>query len=172
MFAELTIALGLCATAKVALAAPFAAPSTTYVNWRTAKFNGVNLGGWLNQESTIDTDWWAQYSGGAPDEVGLCANLGSQCGPVLERRYATWITPSTVDELAAAGVNLLRVSTTYAAWVKVPGDQHYSGSQQSYLKTISTYAINKYDMHVSHRKDIFPQNECKTRRLLQAYSPS
>jgi aryl-phospho-beta-D-glucosidase BglC (GH1 family) len=152
--AKLTMALGICATAKLALAAPVTAPSTTYVNWKTAKFNGVNLGGWLNQESTIDTDWWAKYSGGSPDEAGLCAHLGSRCGPVLERRYSTWITTSTIDELACHGVNLLRIATTYAAWVKVPGDQHYSGNQQSYLKKIATYAINKYDMHVSHSRDL------------------
>lgn len=155
MFAKITVGLSLYAMAKVALAAPFTAPSTAYVKWKTAKFNGVNLGGWLNQESTIDTDWWAQYSGGTPDEAGLCAHLGSQCGPVLERRYATWITPSTIDELAAVGINLLRVSTTYAAWVKVPGDQHYSGSQQSYLRNIATYAINKYNMHVRHCNNVF-----------------
>lgn len=141
-----TLALGLCAFIKNVLGAP---TSTAYVDWRTAKFNGVNLGGWLVQESTIDTDWWATYSGGAPDEWGLCAHLGSQCGPVLERRYSTWITPSTIDELAALDINLLRIPTTYAAWVKVPGSQLYYGPQQSYLKTIATYAIRKYDMHVS-----------------------
>ncbi|KAI5254589.1 endo-beta-1,3-glucanase, partial [Aureobasidium subglaciale] len=106
------------------------------------------LGGWLVQESTIDTAFWSQYSGGAPDEWGLCVNLGSQCGPVLEKRYASWISTSDIDKLAAANITLLRIPTTYAAWVKVPGSQLYSGNQLSFLKTISSYAINKYNMHV------------------------
>ncbi|KAL4926068.1 glycoside hydrolase superfamily [Aspergillus undulatus] len=94
-----------------------------YLNWSTYEANGINLGGWLVQESTIDTTWWAEYSRGAPDEWGLCANQGTSCGAVLERRYATWITPAVIDDLFEAGVNTLRIPTTYAAWVKVP-DMH------------------------------------------------
>ncbi|KAL4883062.1 putative cellulase [Aspergillus karnatakaensis] len=119
-----------------------------YLDWSTYKANGVNLGGWLVQESTIDTTWWAQYSKGAPDEWGLCANQGSLCSAVLERRYATWITPAVIDELHDAEVNTLRIPTTYAAWVKVPGSQLHSGNQVSFLKNIATYAIAKYGMHI------------------------
>lgn len=86
--------------------------------------------------------------GGAPDEWGLCAHLGSQCGPVLERRYATWITTADIDTFAAAGINVLRIPTSYAAWVKVPGSQLYTGNQVSFLTNIATYAINKYGMHI------------------------
>ncbi|KAG4415043.1 hypothetical protein IFR04_011815 [Cadophora malorum] len=130
------------------VAGVIAVPSTSYVNWKTFKGTGLNLGGWLAQEAVIDPTWWAQYSGGAVDEWGLCANLGKQCGPVLERRYATYITPSDIDKYAAAGITILRIPTTYAAWVKVPGSQFYSGNQVSFLKTIATYAITKYNMHV------------------------
>ena len=119
-----------------------------YLNWSNYKGNGVNLGGWLCQESTIDTTWWAENSKGAEDEWGLCANQGSQCGPILERRYATYITPGDIDKLAGAGINTLRIPTTYAAWVKVPGSQLYSGNQINFLKTIATYAITKYKMHI------------------------
>ncbi|KAJ5811433.1 hypothetical protein N7474_007734 [Penicillium riverlandense] len=129
-------------------AASRATASTQYLNWKTFNGTGVNLGGWLEQESTIDTAWWANYSGGAADEWGLCANLGSQCGPVLERRYATWITTADIDTLATAGINTLRIPTTYAAWVKVPGSRLYSGGQKSFLNTIASYAINKYGMHI------------------------
>lgn len=123
-------------------------PATSSFNWKTSKGNGVNLGGWLIQEAVIDPTWWSKYSGGALDEWGLCAHLGTQCGPVLEQRYATYITPSTIDKLAAAGVNVLRIPTTYAAWVKVPGTQLYTGNQKQFLKNIATYAINKYNMHI------------------------
>ncbi|KAF9892240.1 hypothetical protein FE257_002017 [Aspergillus nanangensis] len=119
-----------------------------YLDWRTHQANGVNLGGWLCQESTIDTTWWAQYSGGAPDEWGLCVNQGPQCGPILERRYATYITPTDIDTLADAGINTIRIPTTYAAWVQVPGSQLYAGNQSSFLRNIATYAITKHGMHV------------------------
>ncbi|EAW20793.1 putative cellulase [Aspergillus fischeri NRRL 181] len=124
------------------------AVSAQYLDWRIYKANGVNLGGWLCQESTIDTAWWAKYSKGAEDEWGLCANQGAQCGPILERRYASYITPAAIDKLAGAGVNTLRIPTTYAAWVKVPGSQLYSGNQVSFLRNIATYAITRHGMHV------------------------
>lgn len=130
------------------LAAAHKAASTQYLDWESFNAVGVNLGGWLEQESTIDTTWWSQYSGGAVDEWGLCAHLGSQCGPVLERRYATWITTADIDTLGAAGINVLRIPTTYAAWVKVPGSQLYHGSQATFLSSIANYAINKYGMHI------------------------
>lgn len=129
-------------------AAVHSAATSTYLNWKTFNASGVNLGGWLVQESTIDTEWWTQNSGGAPDEWGLCANLGSQCGPVLERRYATWITPADIDTFAAAGINVLRIPTSYAAWIRVPGSQLYTGGQVSFLKTIATYAIQRHGMHI------------------------
>ncbi|KAI3003506.1 CAZyme family GH5 [Aspergillus niger] len=130
------------------LQAGFALAAAEYLNWTTYIANGVNLDGWLEQESTIDTTWWAQYSKGADDEWGLCVNQGSQCGPILERRYATYITTSDIDTLANAGVNTLRIPTTYAAWVKVPGSQLYSGNQVSFLNNIATYAITRHSMHI------------------------
>ncbi|KAL4996218.1 putative cellulase [Aspergillus recurvatus] len=130
------------------LQASFNLATGQYLDWSTYEANGVNLGGWLVQESTVDTAWWAQYSKGASDEWGLCANQGSLCGSVLERRYATWITAAVIDELYGAGINTLRIPTTYAAWVKVPGSQLYTGNQISFLRSIATYAITKYGMHV------------------------
>ncbi|OJJ38650.1 hypothetical protein ASPWEDRAFT_48851 [Aspergillus wentii DTO 134E9] len=121
---------------------------TSYVDWKTFKANGVNLGGWLVQESTIDTQFWNTYSGGASDEWGLCQNLGSQCGPVLEHRYSTFITKTDIDKLADAGVGILRIPTTYAAWIKLPGSQLYSGNQTVALKEIADYAIKSYGMHI------------------------
>jgi len=125
-----------------------AAPSSTYLDWKAFRAKGVNLGGWLHQEAVIDPAFWAQYGGTALDEWDLCVNLGARCGPVLEQRYATFIKPTDIDKLAAAGINVLRIPTGYNAWVKVPGSQLYTGRQVEYLKSISTYAIAKHGMHV------------------------
>lgn len=127
---------------------PPGSAGSDYIDWRTFKANGVNLGGWLVQEYFIDTAWWDANSGGASDEWGLCAHLGSQCGPVLEKRYASWITCSDIDKLATAYINHLRIPTTYAAWIKLPGSQLYSGNQQKYLKDVALYAIKKHNMHI------------------------
>jgi aryl-phospho-beta-D-glucosidase BglC (GH1 family) len=141
VIAALSIPLALCAPSQHV-------KKSSYVDWKTFKAYGVNLGGWLVQESTIDTDWWAQYSGGASDEWGLCKHLGSRCGAVLENRYATFITTADIDKAALAGITLLRIPTTYAAWIKYPGTELYSGNQQRFLTTITQYAITKYGMHI------------------------
>jgi hypothetical protein len=144
MFTRLAV-LGLLG-AQDALAAP-TSPSP-YLNWRTFTARGVNLGGWLHQEAVIDPKFWAQHGGTALDEWDLCVNLGRRCGPVLEQRYATYIQPSDIDKLAAAGINVLRIPTGYNAWVKVPGSQLYTGRQVEHLRAISNYAIAKHGMHV------------------------
>ncbi|KAF3803130.1 hypothetical protein GCG54_00011799 [Colletotrichum gloeosporioides] len=125
-----------------------AIPSTSYVDWKTFKATGVNLGGWLVQEAVLDAGFWDTYGGNTTDEWGLCVRLGSQCGPVLERRYATFFRPSDIDKLAKAGVEILRIPTNYAAWIKVPGSQLYNGNQVEFLRTIATYAITKHNMHI------------------------
>ncbi|KAK5723115.1 hypothetical protein LTR17_013985 [Elasticomyces elasticus] len=135
-------------TAIAGLASALPAVSTSYVDWKTFKATGVNLGGWFVQEQAIDTVWWATNCGTVLDEWTCCANLGAQCGPVFNKRYATWIGKSDIDILAANNVTILRIPTTYAAWVKVPGSQLYSGDQARYLRKIATYAIKKYNMHI------------------------
>ncbi|KKY25213.1 putative glycoside hydrolase family 5 [Diplodia seriata] len=119
-----------------------------FINWSTFKANGVNLGAWLEQERTHDPIWWDSHAPGTLDEWNFCATLGDQCGPVLEERYATFITTADIDKLAAVGVNTLRIPLTYAAWVKVPGSNFYTGDQQKYLSQISQYAIERHNMHV------------------------
>ena len=119
-----------------------------FINWKTFKANGANLGGWLEKEQTHDPIWWSEVGGdGAPDEWTLCQNLGSKCASVFEERYASFINTTTIDQLANVGVNTLRIPLTYAAFIEVPGSQLHHGNQLKFLKTITDYAINKYGMH-------------------------
>ena len=122
--------------------------SQQFLNWTTFKANGANLGSWLEKEQTHDYEWWMSVAPNAPDEWTLCQTLGSQCGPILEARYASYINTSTIDTLASIGINTLRIPTTYAAWINFPGSALYHGNQQKYLSTITQYAITKYNMHV------------------------
>ena len=132
---------------------PPTGPSTDangFINWRTWKAAGVNLGGWLEKEKNFDGDWWASVNSDPSiiDEWSLCGSLGAQCGPTLEARYASFVTKADIDKVAKIGINTLRIPTTYAAWVKVPGSQLYSGNQKQHLKEITDYAISKYGMHI------------------------
>ncbi|PQE22017.1 glucan 13-beta-glucosidase precursor protein [Rutstroemia sp. NJR-2017a BBW] len=115
-----------------------AVPTSNYIDWKTFKATGVNLGGWLVQEAVIDPVFWAQYAGNATDEWGLCAHLATQCGPVLEKRYATFINPSDIDLLASSGVTILRIPTSYAAWVKVPAGTKSPISKPSQLMRLQS----------------------------------
>ncbi|KAL5335784.1 glycoside hydrolase superfamily [Aspergillus crustosus] len=119
-----------------------------WTDWTKFKANGVNLGGWLEQERVFNQYWWDQYAPDAEDEWTFCETLGARCGPVLEERYSSFVTTADIDELAKVGVNTLRIPTTYAAWIQVPGSQLYHGNQKSHLRTIALYAIEKYNMRI------------------------
>ncbi|KAI0026124.1 glycoside hydrolase superfamily [Xylariomycetidae sp. FL0641] len=142
-----TAALFAGASSAAAISAVDTAPAPAF-DWRTFQGDGVNLGGWLEQEEFIDAAFWAEHGGNATDEWSLCEHLGDRCGPVLEQRYATYITTDDVDVMAAGGVRVLRVPTTYAAWVRVPGSRLHSGDQVKYLTRVANYAIERYGMHV------------------------
>ncbi|KAK3059764.1 hypothetical protein LTS18_010104, partial [Coniosporium uncinatum] len=53
---------------KPAIKWPKGVDGGNFVDWRTFKANGVNLGGWLEKEKTHDPIWWDQYAPDAPDE--------------------------------------------------------------------------------------------------------
>ncbi|KAG5750679.1 hypothetical protein H9Q72_011224 [Fusarium xylarioides] len=130
---------------------PKGCESGKFINWKTYKANGVNLGAWLAKEKTHDPIWWNSLGTKAAatiDEWSLCQALGKQCGPILEKRYQSFLNTSTIDTLAKVGVNTLRITTTYAAWVKVPGSAFYHGKQQEHLRRITQYAIERYNMHI------------------------
>ncbi|KAL1597477.1 hypothetical protein SLS59_007508 [Nothophoma quercina] len=99
-----------------------------FIDWRTYKSNGVNLGSWLEKEKTHDPIWW--------DKVGG-ANVSDD-----------FLNFTTIDYLASVGVNTLRIPMTYASWVKVPGSELHSGNQVQFLDRIVTYAVNRYNMHI------------------------
>lgn len=132
----------------VILQTTHASHNASYINWRTFHGHGVNLGGWLVQESTIDEPWWSKYSHGASDDWTLCASLGPQCRPVLEHRYNTYITTKDIDHLATAGISILRIPTTYATWIALPGSHLYTGHQQRHLHRIASYAVEVCNIHI------------------------
>lgn len=122
-----------------------------FIDWKHYKANGANLGSWLWKEKSHDSPLWAAQDAQAAatsDEWSLCEALGDRCGPVLEERMKTFINEATIDKLASAGINTIRIPTPYHAWIKVPGTPLYKGSQVEHLRRIANYAIDKYQMHV------------------------
>lgn len=76
--------------------------SGDYTDWTVFKANGVNLGGWFEIETSNDPEMFL-YAPNATDEWTWCKTLGSRCGPLLEERYATFITTDFIDKLAGVG---------------------------------------------------------------------
>lgn len=151
-----------------AVACPSADSCPGWTDWKTYKAkNGVNLGGWLELERVFYPEWWDSVAPDAADEWTLCESLGAECSRVLENHYATYITTSDIDKVAAVGefltrfyretaslivwptgVEILRIPVTYAAFIEVPGSQLYHGSQLAYLREITEYAISEYNMRI------------------------
>ncbi|EON70079.1 hypothetical protein W97_09345 [Coniosporium apollinis CBS 100218] len=50
--------------------------------------------------------------------------------------------------MASVNINVLRIPVSYSVWVEVPGSQLDHGAQKHYLKAITTYAIERYGMHI------------------------
>ncbi|TIA32210.1 glycoside hydrolase [Aureobasidium pullulans] len=124
--------------------------SGEWTDWTIYSANGVNLGNWLEIERSNNQYFWDSYVNGSAvtDEWTFCKTLGNECGSVLEAHYGSAVTTETIDKLTSVGVNFLRIPTTYAAWIDLPGSELYHGNQQTYLKTICDYAISTYGMRV------------------------
>jgi hypothetical protein len=72
----------------------------------------------------------------------------TEAARLLQDRYKNVITKTDIDDLAALGINTLRVPTMYSAWIDVPDMTLLRLNQTAYLGEIATYAIEKYDMHI------------------------
>ncbi|KAK6354833.1 hypothetical protein TWF696_003965 [Orbilia brochopaga] len=82
---------------------------------------GVNLGGWLVLEPFITPSFFNKYdkSLGVVDEYTLTKYLGAkQTAQVMEKHYATFITEQTFQEIAAAGLDHVRIPYPY--WIVDP----------------------------------------------------
>jgi hypothetical protein len=74
-----------------------------YTDWSVFVANGVNLGGWLEVETSNNPEVF-QTAPAAADEWTMCEILGRDaCGVILEDRYATHIAEADIDRLAAVG---------------------------------------------------------------------
>ncbi|KAK4047108.1 hypothetical protein OIO90_006310 [Microbotryomycetes sp. JL221] len=92
-------------------------------NYDTDIIRGVNVGGWLTIEPFIAPQLFepfnpqgdGNYDATVIDEWTLCEALGSNLSTVLTNHYETFITEKDFAEIAAAGLNWVRVPIPY--WI-------------------------------------------------------
>ncbi|CAK7564609.1 MAG: hypothetical protein SEPTF4163_002504 [Sporothrix epigloea] len=95
-------------------------------SYATTPARGVNLGGWLSIEPFITPSLFNYNSRlGIVDEYTMCSYLGpAKCSSTLENHYANFVTESTFEEIAAAGLDHVRIPFSYWA-VEVYDDDPY-----------------------------------------------
>ncbi|KIW09515.1 uncharacterized protein PV09_00391 [Verruconis gallopava] len=95
------------------------------------KVRGVNLGGWLVLESWITPSLFDALNGAAVDEWTFCETLGPQeAYNRLSNHWKTWITQSDFNDIAAAGLNHVRIPIGYWSVIPNPGDPYVQGAYE------------------------------------------
>lgn len=79
---------------------------------------GMNLGGWLSIEPFITPSFFQKFNSrdNIIDEYTLSTKLGSmQAKSTLEAHYSSFVSPSTLQEIRAAGFDHVRIPFSYWA---------------------------------------------------------
>ncbi|KAJ5748804.1 uncharacterized protein N7511_010500 [Penicillium nucicola] len=122
--------LGLSFLAALAQATPTVSLNFDY---GTQKVRGVNLGGWLVLEPWITPSIFDAAGDAAVDEWSLCATVGAdQCRALLAEHWSSFITADDFTQIAATGMNHVRIPVGYWALKHLDGDQYVDG-QLEYL---------------------------------------
>ncbi|KAL7938496.1 glycoside hydrolase family 5 protein [Trichoderma chlorosporum] len=110
---------------------------------------GVNLGGWLSIEPFITPSLFNYpLSAGVIDEWTLCAHLGPQAASTIENHYNTFVTESTFQDIANAGLDHVRIPFSYWAVQVYDGDQYIYRTSWRYLLRGIEWA-RKYGLRVN-----------------------
>lgn len=115
---------------------PTVPPISQHWDYTKTPARGVNLGGWLSLEPFVTPSLFNSYDSslGIVDEYTLTSHLGSQKSKqILEQHYASFVTESTFAEIAAAGLDHVRIPYSYWAVTTYPGDPYVSQVSWRYL---------------------------------------
>ena len=99
-------------------------------DYQNDKVRGVNLGGWFVLEPwitpSIFSDWADQTT--VVDEYTYTQTLGkSEASSRLTNHWNTWITQDDFNQIAAAGLNHVRIPIGYWAVAPLDGDPYVQG---------------------------------------------
>lgn len=120
-------------------------------SYGTTPARGVNIGGWLSIEPFITPSLFNGYDSklGIIDEWTLTSHLGaSGAASTLEKHYATFITEDDFKQIAAAGLDHVRIPFSYWAVVTYDGDPYVFRTSWRYLLRGIEWA-RKYGLRVN-----------------------
>ncbi|KAL0947438.1 hypothetical protein HGRIS_013547 [Hohenbuehelia grisea] len=119
------------------------------------RIHGVNLGGWLNTEPFISPALYEKYASATPpaiDEWTLSQAMradtaGGGIGQ-MEEHYKTFITEKDFIEIAAAGLNYVRIPIAYWAVEVKPGEPFLEKVSWTYFLKAIKWA-RKYGIRIN-----------------------
>ncbi|KAK4995410.1 hypothetical protein LTR28_000533, partial [Elasticomyces elasticus] len=103
-------------------------------NYNGEKVRGVNLGGWFVLEPWITPSIFEATPDNVVDEYTLCQTLGkSEALNRLSKHWNTWITQDDFNQIAAAGLNHVRIPIGYWSVSPIDGEPRQTpGSQNGF----------------------------------------
>lgn len=112
-------------------------------DYASQKVRGVNLGGWLVLEPWITPSIFEGAGDAAVDEWTLCELLGKdEALSQLSGHWNSWITAGDFAQIAAAGLNHVRIPIGY--WAVDPLDNEpYVQGQLNFLDQAISWARNE-----------------------------
>lgn len=120
--------------------------------WGEETIRGVNLGGWLVTEPFICPglyEPWLQNAAGITvvDEYTLSQAMGDRLAEVMEEHYRTFITEKDIADIAAAGLNWIRIPIGFWAIETWEGEPYLEGVSWTYFLKALGWA-RKYGLRV------------------------
>ena len=98
--------------------------------------HGVNLGGWLVTEPFIVPNLYIPYQNSTPqavDEYTLSQALGDDLAEFMTNHYETFITEEDFAQIAAAGMNWIRLPVPFWAVETIPSEPFLEGVAFNYM---------------------------------------
>ncbi|KAK4701542.1 glucan 1,3-beta-glucosidase, partial [Phenoliferia sp. Uapishka_3] len=126
-------------------------------NYDTHRIWGVNIGGWLTIEPFIVPSLFEPFNSatngpnvtnGAVDEWHLCQALGANMSAVITEHYETFITEKDFAEIAAAGLNWVRIPIPYWIIEVYPGEPFLANVGWTYFLKAIEWA-RKYGLRIN-----------------------
>ncbi|KDN44126.1 glycoside hydrolase family 5 protein [Tilletiaria anomala UBC 951] len=111
------------------------------------KVRGVNIGGWLVAEPWITPSLFDNTGDNRVIDEWTFGQYVSDAKSRLQKHWDTWITENDFSQIAAAGLNHVRIPIGYWAFDTSAGEPYVKGSQYSYLKKAIGWA-SKHNIKV------------------------
>lgn len=142
-------ALSAAVLLATSYALPLEARAGVSFDYNSQKVQGVNLGGWLVLEPWITPSIFQPWAGSnqVVDEYTFTATVGKDRAlSQLSAHWNSWITEDDFRQIAAAGLNHVRIPIGYWAINPLPGDPFVQG-QLVFLDKAVGWA-NRYNLKV------------------------